>query len=219
MISGTKLKLFCYQGVFENDFCVFDAPSLEEADMVQLGSDDIEDNLEMQIAAYRCYKLFKGLANVKRLQVTNGSLEFLASAEELVSRLPSLPNLKHLAINEHEYAADFACIGLLKILQNSPCLESIDFKKGVYLSTYDENNDWTLDPVPPCFLTHLKTVTIRLFSASDQELHVVKTLLRTARILEELRFSSKLSREIQNVLLSLREESACDITFSKLNLF
>ncbi|OMO76738.1 hypothetical protein CCACVL1_15453 [Corchorus capsularis] len=173
MISGTKLKLFCYQGVFENDFCVFDAPSLEEADMVQLGSDDIEDNLEMQIAAYRCYKLFKGLANVKRLQVTNGSLEFLASAEELVSRLPSLPNLKHLAVDEHEYAVDFACIGLLKILQNSPCLESIDFKRGVDLPTYDENNDWTLDPVPPCFLTHLKTVTIRLFSGSDKELHVL----------------------------------------------
>ncbi|OMO98205.1 hypothetical protein CCACVL1_04297 [Corchorus capsularis] len=214
MISGMKLKFFRYQGNFENDYCVFDAPSLEEAQMLQFHSDDIVDNLEMmQIAAYRCYKLFKGLANVKSLEVTNGSLELLANAEELVSRPLSFPNLKHLAIDEDEYAVDFACIGLLKILQNSPCLESIDFKKGVDLSTYDENNDWTLDPVPPCFLTHLKTVRIRLFSATDEELHVVKTLLRTARVMGELRFSSKLSIETQNVLLTLREESACSITF------
>ncbi|OMO98206.1 hypothetical protein CCACVL1_04298 [Corchorus capsularis] len=222
MISGSKLKLFRYSGDFENDYCVFDAPSLEKAEIIQLGLEAMGYSLNVQIAAYRGYKLLKGLTNVKSLVVTPDFLELLASAEELIPYLPSLPNLTYLAVDEYEYAVDFACSRLMKMLQKSPYLESLDFKWGVSLSTYKESNDWTLDPVPPCFSSHLKTVTFRIFSASDEEeLHVVKVLLRTAKSLEKLRFPSHVEEETRTLLLNLLEESgsACDIVFVKLRPF
>ncbi|OMO79209.1 F-box/LRR-repeat protein [Corchorus capsularis] len=59
----------------------------------------------------------------------------------------------------------------------------------ITLSAYDEEQDnWTLEPVPPSFSTHLKTIDIWRFIGSDDELHVVKVLLRTATVLEKMRF-------------------------------
>ena len=82
------------------------------------------------------------------------------------------------------------------------------------LSTYYEKNDWITDPMPPCFLTHLKTVKFQFFNASDKELHMVKTLLRTARVLEKLCLPSKVGKEIQDLLLILPEGSVnCDVVF------
>ncbi|OMO57731.1 hypothetical protein COLO4_35136 [Corchorus olitorius] len=220
MISGPKLKIFRYSADFENDYRVFDAPLLEKAEIIQLGLEAMRSS-DVQIAAHRGYKLLKGLTNVKSLVVTPDFLELLTSVDELVPHLPSFPNLKYLAVDEYEYAADFACSGLVKMLQNSPYLESLDFKWGVSLSTYKENNDWTLDPVPSCFLTHLKTVTIRIFSASDEVLHVVKVLLRTAKSLEKLRLPSHLADGKRKSLLNLLEESesTCDIVFVELRPF
>jgi hypothetical protein len=51
-----------------------------------------------------------------------------------------------------------------------------------YFGTYD----WILDPVPGCFLTHLKTIEISMFCGSEIELHAVKLLLKSATVLERI---------------------------------
>ena len=51
-----------------------------------------------------------------------------------------------------------------------------------YFGTYD----WTLDPVPGCFLTHLKTIEISMFCGSEIELHAVRILLKSATVLEKI---------------------------------
>ncbi|OMO51963.1 hypothetical protein COLO4_37447 [Corchorus olitorius] len=62
--------------------------------------------------------------------------------------------------------------------------------KVISLSTHDEEqDDWKLEPVPPCFISHLKTIDMWTFLGSEDEMHVVKVLLRTATALEKMRFS------------------------------
>jgi hypothetical protein len=43
-----------------------------------------------------------------------------------------------------------------------------------------------LDPVPPCFLTHLKTIKIVDFLGTGEEVLVVRSLLRNTAVLEKL---------------------------------
>ncbi|XVF27834.1 hypothetical protein REPUB_Repub14bG0143300 [Reevesia pubescens] len=211
MISGMNLQFFLYTGEFKDDLCIFDAPSLDKAIINVLG--DVESD-GRRVAAYRGFKLLMGLANVKSLQVTPEYLKLLASAEELLSHLPSLYNLKHLVVEDFDNPGDFGCRGLMKILQNSPHLESLHFITGMELSAYHEKDDWTIDPVPPCFLTHLKTIKFRFFNASDEELHLVTTLLRTARVLEKLYLPTKMGKKIPDLLLTLPKGSVnCDVVF------
>lgn len=49
-----------------------------------------------------------------------------------------------------------------------------------------EKDDWILDPMPPCFTSSLKEITICSFHGSDWELLAVRILLRTATVLEKL---------------------------------
>ncbi|OMO76790.1 F-box/LRR-repeat protein [Corchorus capsularis] len=106
---------------------------------------------------------------------------------------------------------DFACRGLLNLLQISPRLESLCFEQGVCLSTYDEKDDWILDPVPKCFLKHLKMVEFRLFNATNEELHVLRTLLRTAKVLENPYFPVDMAAKSPEMFFALLKESASDI--------
>ncbi|OMP10756.1 hypothetical protein COLO4_04293 [Corchorus olitorius] len=100
-------------------------------------------------------------------------------------------NLKQIEVFGLE-AVDFACRGLLNMLQNSPHLESLHLLQGVRLSTNSEEVDKVFDPVPSpaCFLTHLKTVKLSKFNGTEEELRAVKGLLQIARVLEKLWLNS-----------------------------
>ncbi|XWS12806.1 hypothetical protein CRYUN_Cryun37aG0121900 [Craigia yunnanensis] len=133
-IFGKNLKSFSYSGEFENYFCIFDAPSPDKTTFEVRGIEDIESDGRMRIAAYSGFKLFMGLANVKSLKVSPASLQLLACAEELVAHLSPLYNLNHLVVKDNDEPGDFACRGLMNVLQNSPHLESLHFVKATCLN-------------------------------------------------------------------------------------
>ncbi|XP_022717836.1 F-box/LRR-repeat protein At4g14103-like [Durio zibethinus] len=158
MIAGPRLKFFHYTGELKNDYCIFDSPLLVDAHVdVDLRLFHMNTGGQRQ-AAYRAHKLLRGLANVKDLHVSPRTLNVLLVAEELVACLPLFHNLNHLEVSGG--TLNFASGTLLKILQNSPHLESIYFAMGIRLSALSVRDGWRLDPVPPCFLTHLKTLKV-----------------------------------------------------------
>ncbi|KAK3432007.1 hypothetical protein EUGRSUZ_E04100 [Eucalyptus grandis] len=54
------------------------------------------------------------------------------------------------------------------------------------MDVFSQTFDGILDPMPPCFLSSLKKITICFFYATDAEISAVRVLLRTAKALEEL---------------------------------
>ncbi|XVF27835.1 hypothetical protein REPUB_Repub14bG0143400 [Reevesia pubescens] len=183
IISGMRLKLFAYVGDLKYDYCITDTPALVYAVVNVAESVFIIE--EGRLAAYRTYKLLRGLANsVENLTISYDTFEVLTYAEELAAHLPLFDDLKNIDLFGEPM--DFACRGLLNFLQKSPHLESLQFLKGIRLSALVEEDDRIFNPVPPCFLTQLKTVKFALFNATEEELRVVKSLLETARVLEKL---------------------------------
>ena len=80
-----------------------------------------------------------------------------------------------------------------------------------------------MDPVAPCFSTHLKSITIREFGGTKGELHVVTFLLENALILERLVISCSLDKfsggvgrqkEVHDQLMLSRRSRTCAIEFS-----
>jgi hypothetical protein len=49
-----------------------------------------------------------------------------------------------------------------------------------------ENDDWMLDPLPPCFLSHLKWIEVCDFDGESEELSAIKILLKNAVVLDEI---------------------------------
>nr|POE52577.1 f-box/fbd/lrr-repeat protein [Quercus suber] len=150
-----------------------------------------EKDKRQREVSYRVHKLLRGLSLVKKLAITPYVIEGLSYAEELLAHLPVFCNLTCLKfIGE---PMNFASGELGNIIQKLPCLNSLIFNVGIFLSPYCEEGEWKLDPVAPCFSTHLKSITIREFGGTKGELHVVNFLLESALILESLVISECLS--------------------------
>ncbi|OMO65834.1 hypothetical protein CCACVL1_21375 [Corchorus capsularis] len=185
MISGSRLKVFDYIGELVNDYCIFDVPLLVDVD-VHLSVDIHKSNEARRLAAYRAHKLVRGLTGVKNLYVLSSrSFQVLADAEELIACFPLFHKLNHLEVSWSP-PVDFASKALLKLLHKSPYLESITIEPRIQLSTLSERDDWEFDPVPPCFLTHLRRVKVKMFCGYADEVHVLKAILKSAKVLERI---------------------------------
>lgn len=74
--------------------------------------------------------------------------------------------------------------------------------------------DWKLDPVPPCFLTHLKTIKIGEYYGGDWQLDGIKMLLKYATALETIIIGINFiyednTEELAHQLLKLPRPSNC----------
>ncbi|KAF5728597.1 F-box/LRR-repeat protein [Tripterygium wilfordii] len=180
MIFGNFLKLFKYHGDFLNDYCFYDSSSLDE---VHVEVDYVGER--SRIVAYRSYKLLRGISDVNKLVLSDVAIEVLDHAMEVLVRLPLFNNLSYLTMDTEAVYLD--CKALLKMLQNSPCLEVLKFSGGVNLSPDYEKAKGIMDPVPPCFLTHLKEITFYEFSGDkEQYIDVVEIFLHGAVVLDKL---------------------------------
>ncbi|OMO77450.1 hypothetical protein COLO4_25166 [Corchorus olitorius] len=180
MILGANLHSFNYVGYLRTDFFLCNSSPLVYASLYVYSTS--------RGASYRAHKLLQKLTSMKLLIIHPATFELVKCAEELLPHIPTFQNLNHLLIMGDD-VLDFACKGLLSILQNSPQLNHLEIRSPITLSAYDEEQDnWTLEPIPPSFSTHLKTIDLWRFLGSDDELHVVKVLLRTAPVLEKMRF-------------------------------
>ncbi|OWM86247.1 hypothetical protein CDL15_Pgr011071 [Punica granatum] len=97
---------------------------------------------------------------------------FLASRIELRDTLPASRNMTIVTVDTCIYG-DFA--GLLMILGNSP--NGFDFSL---------ENPVGLDPVPLCFQTQLKKITVGRFYGDPEDPLIVKYLLELAIVLEDM---------------------------------
>ncbi|OMO72904.1 hypothetical protein CCACVL1_17534 [Corchorus capsularis] len=180
VIFGTNLHNYNYVGNLRTDFRLYNSSPLVYASLY-MRSTRIE-------ASFRAHKLLGELSGVKHIIMQPATFKVLKCAEELLPHLPTFYNLNTLLIMDGQI--DFACKGLLSMLQNSPQLNHLDIRSVISLSTHDEEqDDWKLEPVPPCLISHLKTIDMWTFLGSEDEMHVVKVLLRTATALEKMCFS------------------------------
>ncbi|KAF5729027.1 F-box/LRR-repeat protein [Tripterygium wilfordii] len=191
MIFGTCLKRFKYSGAFSNEYCLYDSSSL---DKVQIQMDHRGQG--SKIAAYCLFELLRGVFNVKELVLSNKAIQVLNDAAEILAFMPLFNNLSILTLKSEERVGyigymmkqvNLGCKALLKILQNSPCLGALRFCQGVELSADGENHELILDPVPPCFLSHLKRIEIYQHYAT-KKLHrqMMEILLSRAVFLDKL---------------------------------
>ncbi|KAE8010173.1 hypothetical protein FH972_006563 [Carpinus fangiana] len=176
MIFAVQLKEFDYFGELFSAYCLNNSFSLEKAEIEVL-----PHNKSAQIA-HRMYKLLIGVSNVKLLALSCNVLEVLENAEERLLHMPVFNNLTDLIFSDGEWPVALDCV-LWRILQKSPCLETVKFWKGIKLW---ENDDWKLEPVPPCFLSHLKWIEVDDYEGDREELSALKILLKNAVVLNEI---------------------------------
>ncbi|KAK4588250.1 hypothetical protein RGQ29_019299 [Quercus rubra] len=217
-VFGTSLKYFSYMGDFVHDCHIQDSSSIVEAHLQAYNGD--------RKIGYRALKLLWGLSNAKSLELDDNAVESLADADELLDHLPMFYSLTHIHIDWVVLIHKEQREAQLTILRKSPCLSSLKFEGLSCMLCYSGTYDWTLDPVPGCFLTHLKTIEISMFNGSEIELLAIKILLKSATILEKMVISFnpwqfedadglKKQQEVQEQILSFpRGSSSCLIAIS-----
>ncbi|XP_059436991.1 uncharacterized protein LOC132170102 [Corylus avellana] len=119
----------------------------------------------------RMFKVLTGLPNVKDLELQGSGIEVLTYAAELLPNMPIFNNLMYLELA----SLSLDCAAVLKILQNSPCLRTLNF-----IEIDCENDDIILDPVPPCFFSDHESIEVIRSSGDKEELSVLKILLKNA---------------------------------------
>ncbi|KAF3948897.1 hypothetical protein CMV_025158 [Castanea mollissima] len=218
MISGVSLNYFRYCGEFCNEYHVHNSPSLVEASVLASWYNERKRQI-----AHRMYMLLTGFSGVKELTLVFCAVELLTYAVEVVELLPHMPifnNLEYLALEE--WSVNLDSVALLKILQNSPRLKTMEFSEGISLSSDYERNDRILDPVPPCFLSQLNCIKVYDYEGDEEELSAVKILLKNAVVLEELviscshHFAKDLEKQkkVHEQLLKLpRGSKHCELVF------
>ncbi|KAK7858059.1 f-box protein [Quercus suber] len=159
VILGTSLKWFAFDGELINDCCFCNSSSVVDASIEAFERNEVDCYQD----AHRVFKLLSGLSSVEKLVLNH--------AEELFAHLPVFYKLTRLSLESLETL--FTCGAVQTILQNSPCLDFLEFQMVVCLPAYDQNYDWVLDPVPACFVTHLKTIKISEFPRDENEMNAV----------------------------------------------
>uniref|UniRef100_A0A7N2KQ99 FBD domain-containing protein n=1 Tax=Quercus lobata TaxID=97700 RepID=A0A7N2KQ99_QUELO len=178
-ILGVSLESFYYTGEFFNEYSLHKLALLVEAYINVCGS-----RTRPRLVANRMYTLLIGFSNAKEIMLTSFAVEALRYAAELLPHMPMFNNLLDLDFIDGSINLD--SIALLKILQESPNLKTLEFSEGVSLSTDCEKVDSILDPVPPCFLSQLKCIKVGYYNGDEKELSAVKILLKNAVALDRI---------------------------------
>lgn len=182
-IHGAFIKSFDYCGGLLYDYNILSSPSLVEASIMCV-HDDIEENFHE--GTYHLHNLLKAVSNVKELFFSIESLEDMDEREEILNSLPIFPSLTKLKLDNCHIHLE--CRALLMLLSRCPILKTLEYTGSILVVS--KNDDWTLDPMPPCFTSSLKEITISGFQGTDWELLAVRILLRTAAVLEKLSINS-----------------------------
>ncbi|PRQ34519.1 putative F-box domain, FBD domain, leucine-rich repeat domain, L domain-containing protein [Rosa chinensis] len=178
IVFGVSLTYFSYAGEFLNEY-TFHSSSVNQAEI------NACPTKMWRHLSYRLYKLFRGLSSLKILTTCSYFFKvMLANVSELLAQMPLFNDLTTLVLDS--VRVDLDCEGLLRMLQNCPCLQTLVFSEGISLSSGDANDDGVLDPLPPCFLTSLKEIKVYAFYGDEDEIYAVESLLKTAMVLEKV---------------------------------
>ncbi|KAA8526953.1 hypothetical protein F0562_008818 [Nyssa sinensis] len=221
-LNGCEIKIYAanllslkYTGYLLNQFFLCNLSSLVNAS-IQIPF----VHMRQKEIAYRSVRLLRGLHHVKSVRISNGTIESLSLAGNVLDHLPVYQNLTYLElstqIKNHSVGA------LMDLLQRLPNLESLVFAEGLDPSMYLYEDDWILKPVPKCFLSCLKSVSLQNFHGNLIELCFLEFLLENALVLERMKIfysknpygDPKMQKEVSNQLQILPRGSAdCLIMF------
>ncbi|KAK1371702.1 FBD domain-containing protein [Heracleum sosnowskyi] len=247
-ICGSALKkLSIYGNSIDEEFLLeilIDTPVLETLQLGTFASDDIliKENLPFLTRAHidveqiiegvtpstvfgDCvFGLLKKINHVKSLSLSDRTVEALNRAYTYDFRtvhdsFPPFHNLIDLELSVEVYCGETL---LYDFLDNSPNLQSLVFPQGLVDTLSDENWRftwaWEHLHIPECLSAHLKTVDIREFSGTDDELSFVEYLLVYGSALKNVSINLLNLRggeEVRQALLNYQRES----TTCELNLF
>ncbi|KAH7861273.1 hypothetical protein Vadar_024080 [Vaccinium darrowii] len=155
------------------DFHLYNLFSLVDASI------GLYENLEEDVTP-RMLRLLTEIFNVEKLTITDETLKYLASVENLLDRLPTFYNMTHLVLDSEFFGHSFVLMDLLK---KSPKLEFLSFEQGF---DFCDEDDWMVGRVPSCFTSSLKIVRIVDFDKKPVEMRFIRFLLKKARVLERL---------------------------------
>ncbi|KAL7249980.1 hypothetical protein ACSBR1_012047 [Camellia fascicularis] len=104
--------------------------------------------------------------------------------ENVLDHLPTFYNMSCLELNE-EFPGRLNG-ALMVLLEKSPKLEFLDFDMDFEPNASFDEVDLTLERVPSCFTSCLKTISITVFKGTPAEFHMLRFLLKNATVLEEM---------------------------------
>ncbi|VFQ88405.1 unnamed protein product [Cuscuta campestris] len=190
-INGTPLKSFHYRGWFVDTHCILeDTNQLIEA---YLWSDDhIQDDNRDSCHAFKLLHLF---SNVKELTLFS-SLLLVESRRGIV---PLFSNLIKLTL---DWDFMISITGLWIMLRRSPRLQNLCFNKELHYQV-NGSDDELLNPVPECFLTDLRTISVTLLCSErlHERLSMVREFLEKAMALTEMVIKVPQQYEGEGILL------------------
>ncbi|XP_050368910.1 probable FBD-associated F-box protein At1g32375 [Argentina anserina] len=164
--------------------------------------------------ATRASTLLESVSNVQYLSLSAHCLE--------ISSLPSFNKLKELKLVFQDCHRLETL--LLEILERSPNLESLVLDREVEscqctAQDFSENPSGTLQAVPLCLMSNLKTVSIMRFIGRQEEMEIVKYLLKTSQVLKKMTVSMLRTNceDAKNLQRDLRMfpigSKACEVEF------
>ncbi|CAL5390994.1 unnamed protein product [Camellia sinensis] len=127
--------------------------------------------------------LVTGICNVETLTISNNTLSLMC-VENVLDHLPTFDNMSCLELNE-EFPGRLNG-PLMVLLEKSPKLEFLDFDMGFEPNASFDEVDLTLERVPSCFTSCLKTISITCFKGTPAEFHMLRFLLKNATVLVEM---------------------------------
>ncbi|XP_057465395.1 F-box/LRR-repeat protein At4g14103-like isoform X2 [Actinidia eriantha] len=214
-IDVANLIFFKYSGYLLNEIFLCNMSSLNSASIYV----PILCERRKEIG-YRAVKLLRGLHSVKSMRISNGAIESLFLADNMLDHLPIFHNLTYLELSIE--IEKHIIQRLVNLLQYLPNLESLVFVKGVDPHVCFDEEDWIWNPVPKCFLTCLKSVSLHNFHGNYAEMCLLRSLLKNALFLERLNIfcsknlsgDSKMQKEVVDRLQMFpRASTSCLIMF------
>ncbi|GAY68325.1 hypothetical protein CUMW_263240 [Citrus unshiu] len=184
-----KLKIACPNLVSFNIFALL-LPDITLEGLNSLQNtfvflEDIGEHMEDIEICHRLSKILNGLCGVEVLKLSSTLYEILnASLEEGSYFSASFNNLKSLILCVT--MAEWTVPLIIRLLNRSPNLEALTiyFDAGEYFDEWKISNKAIL-----CLTCHLKTVDLVEFKGHENELELVRFLLKNGHVLQKLRIS------------------------------
>ncbi|KAH9651584.1 putative FBD-associated F-box protein [Citrus sinensis] len=193
-LDNYKLKIACSN---LESFNIF-APLLPDFTLESLNSlqnafiflETIGEYMEAKEICHRMSKILNGLRDVKVLKLSCTLYQFLNAILEQRSYFSaSFNNLKSLILCVT--TAEWTVPLIIRLLNHSPNLEVLT----IYFDSDEYYDDWEIpDKVILCLTCHLKTVELIDFSGNENELELVRFLLKNGHVLQKLRIISAIMK-------------------------
>ncbi|XP_062014797.1 F-box protein At4g09920-like [Rosa rugosa] len=129
--------------------------------------------------------MIKGGVEVARASKSSDGCQMMVVLDDAPELLAQLPLFNDLITLEFEGSVNIGSKPFLLMLHNRPCLQTLIFLEGIEESS-NVAKDGVLEPLPPCFLSHLKEIEVYEFYGDEDHIHALKVLLKNAMVLEKM---------------------------------